>query len=98
MAMGPIVNLVIWAVFSLLGNSMYEALVNEAIAAANPSIIFDSSKLTIIETLLLIAHINGFLAIFNLIPVQPLDGGRLFQLAMMRFLPGGLGVVSSSSS
>jgi stage IV sporulation protein FB len=44
---------------------------------------------------------NLFLALFNLLPVHPLDGGKLFQLALMRALPtrtairisGGVGLV-----
>lgn len=33
--------------------------------------------------------INGVLALLNLIPVMPLDGGRLFQLLLQRFLSPG---------
>jgi stage IV sporulation protein FB len=34
----------------------------------------------------IVSYINGFLAVLNLIPVQPLDGGRLFELVLHRFL------------
>ncbi|MEM6306075.1 MAG: site-2 protease family protein [Pseudomonadota bacterium] len=33
------------------------------------------------------ATINLFLGIFNMLPVQPLDGGRLLQLVLFRFMP-----------
>lgn len=32
-----------------------------------------------------ISTVNGFLAVLNLLPVQPLDGGKLFELLMHRF-------------
>jgi len=64
-AMGPIVNLTIWAIASLiwpmLGGGLFGWL------------------------LWTTAAINLFLAIFNLMPVLPLDGGRLFALLMHRF-------------
>ncbi len=49
----------------------------------------------------MLAQINLFLGIFNMLPVQPLDGGKIFQLVLMRFLPaatstriaGGVGLV-----
>lgn len=66
-AMGPIVNLVIWAVASLVEPHMAPGM-------ASWSLYF-------------LAQINLFLALFNLLPVMPLDGGKLFQLLLMRFLP-----------
>lgn len=66
-AMGPIVNLTLWAVSSLLVG----AVANEQLAW----ILYD------------LAYINLFLAVLNLIPVLPLDGGRLFHLALLRVLP-----------
>jgi len=35
-----------------------------------------------------IAYINLFLFGMNMIPIQPLDGGKLFHLGLLRFLPG----------
>ncbi len=67
-AMGPIVNLAIWAMASLLA----------------PLFAPHSEMFWILETL---ALINLFLAILNLLPVQPLDGGKLLQLILRRFLP-----------
>ena len=66
-AMGPIVNLVIWAVASLLAPMM-----------ADP---------TMAWALYWLGQMNLFLALFNLLPVMPLDGGKLFQLLLMRFMP-----------
>jgi Zn-dependent protease len=82
-AMGPIVNLSIWAVASLIWPYMPEGLLMWAVN--------------------LLAWINLFLAIFNMIPVQPLDGGKLFQLLLLRFtsqamamrIAGGVGLVIS---
>jgi len=81
-AMGPIVNLAIWATASLLA----------------PVFPPHSEIYWILETL---AMINLFLAILNLLPVQPLDGGKLLQLTLRRFMPddmatricGGIGLV-----
>ena len=83
-AMGPIVNLVIWAVSSLV-------ILN--IGADLP--------LWLLLVLSQAAYLNLFLALFNLMPVMPLDGGRLLQLALLRIMPprqasriaGGVGVV-----
>jgi Zn-dependent protease len=36
----------------------------------------------------LFGQINFFFAVFNMIPVQPLDGGKLFHLLMLRFMGG----------
>jgi len=82
-AMGPIVNLTIWAVASLIWPYMPEGLLMWAVN--------------------LLAWINLFLAIFNMIPVQPLDGGKLFHLLLLRFtsqamamrIAGGVGLVIS---
>ena len=83
-AMGPIVNLVLWAAASLAFMNLYLSL-----------------PLSVLVLLSQIAWLNLFLAIFNLLPVQPLDGGRLLQLTLTRFmeprsatkLAGGIGVV-----
>lgn len=37
----------------------------------------------------LVSYVNGFLAVLNLMPVQPLDGGKLFDLMLHRVLPAG---------
>lgn len=66
-AMGPIVNLVIWAVASLIAPYFAYGVAAWAIYW--------------------LAVMNLFLALFNLMPVHPLDGGKLFQLVLLRFLP-----------
>jgi len=68
-AMGPIVNLVIWAVASLIAPMLPAG---DLAWAVN-----------------MLAHINIFLALLNLLPVMPLDGGKLFQLLLMRFMKPG---------
>lgn len=64
-AMGPIVTIVLWAVFSMAAPYTYDMGLFGYFVRV-------------------MAWINGFLAIFNLMPVMPLDGGRLFRLAMAR--------------
>jgi Zn-dependent protease len=66
-AMGPIVNLLIWIFASF----------------AAPLVGHD----TLHWALLALADLNLFLALFNLLPVNPLDGGKLFHLLMMRLFP-----------
>lgn len=66
-AMGPIVNLTLWAVASLLLPYLPGGQFAWAVS--------------------MLAWINLFLALFNLLPVMPLDGGKLFQLALIRVLP-----------
>jgi len=82
-AMGPIVNLAIWALAGL----------------ATPY----ASHPILIWALIVLSQMNLFLAVFNMMPVQPLDGGKLLQLGLLRFLSaatatriaGGIGLVIS---
>ncbi|MBV7409162.1 metalloprotease [Maritimibacter sp. DP1N21-5] len=64
---GPVVNLALWAILSLV-----------APMASGP----------LAWGLYVGASLNLFLAIFNMLPVLPLDGGRLTLLGLLRFLPG----------
>ncbi|WP_371168610.1 site-2 protease family protein [Aliiroseovarius sp. 2305UL8-7] len=80
-AMGPIVNLGLWAISSLI------------------LLYFPTGQIG--YALYIIAQVNIFLAIFNLFPMMPLDGGRLFHLFLARFLKpklatriaGGVGLI-----
>ena len=64
-AMGPIVNLALWAICGL----SYD--------------FFDGD---VRRWVWLFGQINIFLFFLNMIPVQPLDGGKLFALGLMRFV------------
>jgi Zn-dependent protease len=66
-AMGPIVNLALWALCSLAA---------PYVLAANFAWLLETA-----------AQINLVLACLSMLPVMPLDGGKLFQLALMRLLP-----------
>ncbi|MBU2983611.1 site-2 protease family protein [Lentibacter algarum] len=70
-AMGPIVNLALWALSSL--GAWY---------------IFSSGNMLLATFggyLWLFSRINIALFVFNMLPVQPLDGGKLLQLTLLRF-------------
>lgn len=66
-AMGPIVNLVIWAVALLTWQYFPSGMIGGSVY--------------------ILGYLNLFLALMNLLPVQPLDGGKLFELLLLRFLP-----------
>jgi len=67
-AMGPIVNLALWAICSL------------AFPYVQDSGFFYAAKYVY-----WFANINFFLFCMNMIPVQPLDGGKLFYLTLRRW-------------
>ncbi len=67
-AMGPIVNLALWAICSL------------AFPFVQESSLYFAAKYVY-----WFANINFFLFCMNMIPVQPLDGGKLFYLTMRRW-------------
>lgn len=56
-----------------------------AIAGLAAPVMGDGDLRWAVETL---SWLNLYLAVFNLIPVMPLDGGKLFHLMMLRVLPG----------
>ena len=69
-AMGPIVNLTLWALSSL-GVWYIHSGTNTALYG-------------VATYLWLFSRINIALFVFNMLPVQPLDGGKLLQLALLR--------------
>ena len=71
-AMGPIVNLFLWASAGLIAPFIADPEINWVFRT--------------------IAWVNGFLVILNLLPVQPLDGGRLFELMLHRLMPAALAI------
>lgn len=73
-AMGPLVNLALWAVASLAAEWAWSNDIGDGWAG---------------HYLGLFAALNLAFFIFNLIPVQPLDGGRLLQLGLLRLMPPG---------
>lgn len=65
-AMGPIVNLALWAVCSIIASFL-----------DHPVAYWMFHHM---------ATINLWLAIFNLLPISPLDGGKIFELLLMRLM------------
>lgn len=76
-AMGPVVNLALWALSSL----GVWAIWTWGSFPPNAVMIYLSMALS------MFGFLNLALFVFNLIPVQPLDGGKLFHLILLRFLP-----------
>lgn len=93
-AMGPIVNLAIWAIASLIQWWMWSNM-----GEGTPSALM----MEVSYVLWTVIWLNMALVIFNMIPVQPLDGGKLFHLLMLRLvrpplaqvITGGVGLVLS---
>lgn len=70
---GPAVNVVIWGVLIAFGAS------TEMTALAEPG--------TTADFLGRLAAVNLFLAVFNLIPAFPMDGGRVLRAALSAYMP-----------
>lgn len=102
-AMGPIVNLALWAFASLGSYYVWQSLsIDFETSTPTPNDIAAIRSTAMVAGYLdMFARINLFLCVLNLIPVQPLDGGKLFHLAMLRVmkpqaamkLTGGVGLV-----
>jgi stage IV sporulation protein FB len=76
-AMGPIVNLGLWAVASLAANWAYGWL-------DTSDTYWHHELFYWIDTF---GFLNLALFVFNMVPVQPLDGGKLFHIVMRKFMP-----------
>lgn len=74
-AMGPIVNLFLWAGAGLIA-----------------PFVQDPEMAWLLWT---ISSVNGFLAVLNLLPVSPLDGGKLFALGMRRLFDARVAMIIS---
>ncbi|MEM7642124.1 MAG: site-2 protease family protein [Pseudomonadota bacterium] len=74
--MGPLVNLALWAMSSLAASWM--------VNLATPPL--GDLWWDIEFWLFTFAQINIVLFVLNLVPVQPLDGGRLFHLGLLRLV------------
>jgi stage IV sporulation protein FB len=92
-AMGPIVNLGLWAAMSLLGNWAFQGLDETS----------PFWQLELAYWTDMFGFLNLALFFFNMVPVHPLDGGRLFHILLRRLMPpmaamriaGGVGLVFS---
>ncbi len=82
-AMGPIVNLALWAICGLAMQGFYSLML------ANPEALPMGFAMQVFTGLALAAMLNLFLFFYNMVPVQPLDGGKLLQLGLMRLMPAG---------
>lgn len=80
-AMGPIVNLILWAIASIWVNSVVGGLTSlRDLTPVMAELLYWAN---------LLALINIALFFFNMVPVQPLDGGKLFYLGLLRLMPAG---------
>jgi Zn-dependent protease len=76
-AMGPIVNLGLWAVVSMVANWGLSML-DETSSNWQYELLFWLGTF---------GTINLALFLFNMVPVQPLDGGKLFHILMRHLMP-----------
>lgn len=75
-AMGPLVNLALWAIAGLLMH----------VVPVWPTSVIDDYAYGLLS---LFAFLNLALFVFNLVPVQPLDGGKLLHVFLLRILSRG---------
>jgi len=82
-AMGPIVNLALWAIAGILS----WAMINRALSGSGGFSMPGDNFWFFQYYLTLFAQINLVLFVLNLVPVQPMDGGKLLHLFLLRILP-----------
>ncbi len=80
--MGPLVNLGLWAICGLLQHVLWNNAESALMQGIEPSQV----SYKIYAYLGMFGFLNLALFIFNMIPVQPLDGGKLLHLFLLRFL------------
>jgi len=88
--MGPLVNLGFWAVASLAGYVLLGRidLQRAGVDGLTPEGLENMAWMFQAYGYLdLFARINLILFVLNLVPVQPLDGGKLLHLGLLRVLP-----------
>lgn len=87
-AMGPLVNLTLWALAGLGQWAIYSYIFSALTPEAIQNEAYWNAPLFKLATMLnVLGWINIALFALNMIPVHPLDGGKLFELALMRVLP-----------
>ena len=83
--MGPLVNLALWALLSLGSHVVWSSVPDTATDAPGALAAY-GARMEFGYWLWLAADINLVLFFLNMIPVQPLDGGKLLHLWLLRFL------------
>lgn len=98
--MGPIVNLGLWALLSVCAEAIWSSVPERDLVSAG-GLADHRTKLEIAYWLWVASNLNLALFFFNLVPVQPLDGGKLLHLWLLRILRqdhalivvGGIGLI-----
>lgn len=102
-AMGPLVNLALWALASLGVWWLQADMIETMQRTGSDTPMVGAGTIQLMIYLSVFAKLNLMLFAFNMIPVQPLDGGRLLHLGLLHMLPdraalrmtGAVGVVAS---
>lgn len=84
---GPLVNLGLWAL-TTLALTLLPATVGVPVNINGTMIMPPQGQSELSQALQMFARLNLFLALFNLVPVLPLDGGHLLQSWLHRFVSG----------
>lgn len=84
---GPLVNLTLWAFATLALPFTQTPIIPETIVNGYPITPFSSPD-PLYTAVYTFSQLNLFLALFNLLPVLPLDGGQLLNSWLHRFVRG----------